>query len=172
MAVAIWSKDGKMSTSIHNVCLLLGSNIEPEQNIPRAVTILRGQVTVLKVSSVWESASEDCCYPDYLNLALMVTTSLSADELKLQVLRPVEARMGRVRTEDKNASRPIDIDIVLYDGEDFDPDLWLHAHRAIPVSELYPDHHSESGLRLSDVAHQLAISKGIILRDDIMVSAA
>jgi 2-amino-4-hydroxy-6-hydroxymethyldihydropteridine diphosphokinase len=161
-----------MSTSVHQVCLLLGSNIEPERNIPRAVTLLQGYVTVLKASSVWESASVDCCYPDYLNVALTVTTSLTADQLKGQVLRPLEAAMGRVRTDDKNASRPIDIDITLYDGEEYDPDLWLHAHRAIPVSQLYPDHRSSSGLRLADVAHHLAVSKGIKLREDISISLA
>jgi 2-amino-4-hydroxy-6-hydroxymethyldihydropteridine diphosphokinase len=161
-----------MSTSIHQVCLLLGSNIEPERNIPRAVTLLHQQVTVLKASSVWESTSTDCCYPDYLNLALMCTTSLSTDQLKYQVLRPLEAQMGRVRTDDKNASRPIDIDIILYDGEELDLDLWLHAYLAIPVSQLYPSHRSKSGLRLLDVAHQLALSRGITLREDISISLA
>jgi len=172
MVAAIWYKDEKMSTSSHQVCLLLGSNIAPEHNLPLAVTLLQRQVTVLKASSVWESASVDCCYPDYLNMALAVATSLTEVELKHQILRPLEAQMGRVRTEDKNASRTIDIDIILYDDQEYDPDLWLHAHRAIPVSQLFPDHRSESGLRLADVAQQLAISRGITLREDISISLA
>src|SRR4030065_419488 len=106
-----------MSTLTHQACLLLGSNIEPEQNIPRAVSLLQERLTILQVSSVWESASVDCCYPDFLNLALLVTTSLDAKQLKEQVLRPLEAQMGRVRTVDKNTSRPIDFDIIIFDGE-------------------------------------------------------
>jgi 2-amino-4-hydroxy-6-hydroxymethyldihydropteridine diphosphokinase len=172
MVAAIWYRDEKLSTSSHQVCLLLGSNIMPEHNIPQAVALLQQQVTVLKASPVWESASVDCCYPDYLNMALAVVTSLNADELKNQVLRPLEAQMGRLRTDDKNASRTIDIDIVLYDDQEYDPDLWLHAHRAAPVSQLFPDHRSASGLRLSDVAHQLAASRGITLREDISISLA
>jgi 2-amino-4-hydroxy-6-hydroxymethyldihydropteridine diphosphokinase len=172
MVAAIWYKDEKMSASSHQVCLLLGSNIEPEHNLPQAVTLLQRHLDVLKASSVWESASVDCCYPDYLNMALVVATSLTEVELKHQILRPIEAQMGRVRTDDKNASRTIDIDIILYDDQEYDPDLWLHAHRAVPVSQLFPDHRSESGLRLADVAHQLTISWGITLREDISISLA
>jgi 2-amino-4-hydroxy-6-hydroxymethyldihydropteridine diphosphokinase len=161
-----------MSPSLHQVCLLLGSNIEPERNIPRAVTLLQRYVTVLKASSIWESASVDCCYPDYLNLALLVSTSLGANQLKRQVLRPLETQMGRVRTEDKNASRPIDVDIILFEGEVLDPDLWLQAHRAIPVAEIYPHYLSESGLPLKDVAIRLAASTDIKKRVDITVSIA
>ena len=97
---------------MHQACLLLGSNIEPEQNLPIAVRLLQERLSILRVSSVWESASADCCYPDYLNLAVLVSTSLDAEQLKKQVLRPLEAQMGRVRTEDKNASRTIDFDII------------------------------------------------------------
>jgi 2-amino-4-hydroxy-6-hydroxymethyldihydropteridine diphosphokinase len=154
---------------MHQVILLLGSNIEPEQNIPRAVALLQGYVRILKASSVWESASVDCCYPDYLNLALLVSTSLNANQLKRQVLRPLEAQMGRVRTEDKNASRTIDFDIILFDGEVLDSDLWLHAHRAIPVSEINPDYCSKSGLCIADVAKRLAASTDIKLREDISI---
>jgi len=159
-----------MSTVAHQVCLLLGSNIEPEQNIPRAVVLLQEKLTILQVSSVWESASVDCCYPDYLNMALSVTTSLDAQELKEQVLRPLEAQMGRVRTEDKNASRPIDLDIILFDGALLDPTLWQHAHLAVPVAELYPGYQSEEGDTLKDVATRLAQTTPVLIRKDISIS--
>lgn len=159
-----------MSVRLHNACVLLGSNIEPELNIPRAVALLQEKVTILKVSSVWESASVNCCYPDFLNIAAALSTGLSADELKWQILRPLEAQLGRVRTEDKNASRTIDIDVILYDGEVMDPDLWLHVHRAAPVAELFPDTVSESGERLKDIARRLAETTPIQIRWDISVS--
>ena len=154
---------------MHQVCLLLGSNIEPEQNIPRAVMLLRGRMTVQRASSVWESTSVDCCYPNYLNLALLVFTPLTADQLKEQVLRPLEAQMGRVRTEDKNASRPIDFDIILFDGECVDPDLWRHVHMATPVSELFPEYLSQSGETLREVARRLAVYTPIQFRQDISI---
>ena len=159
-----------MNTATHQACLLLGSNIEPEQNIPRAVLLLQAMLTILKVSPIWESASVDCCYPDFLNMAVLVSTSLDAPQLKVQVLRPLEAQMGRVRTDDKNASRPIDFDIILFDDFLLDPTLWQHAHQAIPVAEIFPDYTSETGESLKDVAMRLAQSTPVQIRKDISIS--
>ncbi len=159
-----------MSAKLHQACLLLGSNIEPELNLPRAVDLLREQVTILRLSSTWESASVDCCYPDYLNMAVLVTTSLDADSLKDHVLRPLEAHMGRVRTEDRNASRPIDIDIILFDSRLLDQDVWRFAHRAVPVAELVPGLHSDTGETLEAIARRLAQTTPIQLRPDIKIA--
>jgi len=156
-----------MGTVFHQVCLLLGSNIEPENNIPKAMNLLKEKVTILRISSVWESASVDCCYPDFLNLALLISTPLEANQLKEQVLRPLEAHMGRVRTEDKNASRPIDFDIILFDGELDDPAIWQQVHRAMPVSEIFPDYCSPDGQQLSEIAKSLALLTPISIRYDI-----
>jgi len=156
-----------MGTIFHQVCLLLGSNITPENNIPMAMHLLEEKVPILRVSSVWESASADCCYPDFLNLAVLVSTPLEADQLKEQVLRPLEAQMGRVRTEDKNASRPIDFDIILFDGELYDPALWQQVHRAMPVSEIFPEYRSADGQQLSETAKSLAQSTLISIRHGI-----
>jgi len=155
---------------LHQACLLLGSNIEPEQNIPRAIELLGEQTSILQVSSVWESASAECCYPDYLNMAVQVSTPLEAERLKEQVLRPLEARMGRVRTEDKNAARPIDFDIILFDGTLVDETLLQYAFRALPVSEIYPDFHSETGEPLKVIAKRLAQVNPVQIRKDITVS--
>jgi 2-amino-4-hydroxy-6-hydroxymethyldihydropteridine diphosphokinase len=169
MEVGIWYSSTDMKTHLHHVCLLLGSNIEPEKNIPKAVTLLHEKVTILRVSSVWESASVDCCYPDFLNLAVLVTTPLGAKQLKEKVLRTLETQMGRVRTEDKNASRPIDFDIILFDGELQDTDLWQHVHRSMPVSEIFPEYRSTTGELLYDVAKSLAKSTHISARYDILL---
>jgi 2-amino-4-hydroxy-6-hydroxymethyldihydropteridine diphosphokinase len=154
---------------VHHTCILLGSNIEPETNIPRAVVLLQKQLTVSEISSVWESAAVDCCYPDYLNMALLAETTLDAKQLKEQVLRPLEASMGRVRTEDKNASRPIDLDIILFDGAMMDFDLCQYAHRAVPVSELVPTLQTDTGETLLVVAHRLALATSIQQRKDISI---
>ena len=160
---------GNMNTPKHMAYVLLGSNINPEQNIPKAVSLLEGQVSILQASSIWESASADCCYPDYLNLAVLVSTPLYVNQLKEQVLRPVEAEMGRVRTEDKNASRTIDIDIIIFDGVLIDQELWRYVHLAVPVGELLPDFTSGEGETLQQAARRLAQSNPIQLRDDISI---
>jgi 2-amino-4-hydroxy-6-hydroxymethyldihydropteridine diphosphokinase len=170
MEAGIWFSLMDRRTLAHQVCLLLGSNIEPEKNIPKAIILLQERLTILQVSSVWETASVDCCYPDYLNLAALVSTSLDAKQLKRQVLRPMEVQMGRIRTEDKNASRPIDFDIILFDGELKDPNLWQHVHRAMPVTELFSDILSDEGVSLKEVARILAQSTPIQIRKEISIS--
>jgi 2-amino-4-hydroxy-6-hydroxymethyldihydropteridine diphosphokinase len=154
---------------LHQACLLLGSNIEPEKNITRAINLLQEELTILQHSSVWESASVDCCYPNFLDMALLVSTQMDASELKEMLLRPLEARMGRVRTEDKNASRQIDVDIILFDGELQDPSLWQHAHLAVPVAEIFPELRSETGETLKEIAMHLAQSTPINRRKDIRI---
>jgi 2-amino-4-hydroxy-6-hydroxymethyldihydropteridine diphosphokinase len=159
-----------MGENLHQVYIMLGSNIEPELNIPRAVTLLQPQVNILRHSSVWQSASVECCYPDYLNLAVLLSTPLSAEALKDQVLRPLEARMGRVRTEDKNAPRPIDLDIIIFDGELLDETIWQYSYVAVPISELLPSYRSDSGESLKSVADRLARASHIQLRTDITIT--
>ena len=83
-----------MKQTMHRVCLLLGSNIQPEKNLPLAVNLLQKQVTILKTSSVWESKAVGSDGANILNAAVVVLTSLEADILKEQVLRPVEGAIG------------------------------------------------------------------------------
>jgi len=154
---------------MHQACLLLGSNIDPERNIPRAVGLLGERVKIMQISSVWESASAECCYPDYLNMAVLVSTPLEAKQLKEQVLRPLEEQMGRVRTEDKNASRPIDFDIILFDEALLDPSLLQFAFRAVPVSEIYPEYLSADGEQLKDIAKRLTETNPVKIRQDISI---
>ncbi|MFA7019132.1 MAG: 2-amino-4-hydroxy-6-hydroxymethyldihydropteridine diphosphokinase [Sphaerochaetaceae bacterium] len=156
-----------MNQKEQRVCLLLGSNIEPEVNLFQAVNLLRQQVTVLQTSSVWESKAIGSDGPNFLNAAMLATTTRDAQNLKEQVLRPLEARLGRIRTEDKNAPRTIDIDLILFNQQLLDPCLWGYAHSAVPVAELLPDYQSATGECLKDSAVSLASKTPITLRKDL-----
>ena len=112
-----------MKQVMHQAGLLLGSNIQPEKNIPLAVRLLQKQLTVLQTSSVWESKAIGSDSANFLNAALLVLTSMEAEVLKEQVLRPLEAQLERVRTSDKNSPRTIDLDILLFDQQLLDPNL-------------------------------------------------
>jgi 2-amino-4-hydroxy-6-hydroxymethyldihydropteridine diphosphokinase len=141
---------------VHPTCLLLGSNIQPEKNLSLGVAWLRPIVNIVRLSSVWETFPVGCVGSNYLNLAMLITTSLKAGELKEQCLLPLEARLGRVRSADKNAPRPIDIDILLFDGRLLDAHLFLYAYKAVPVAELLPDYRSDQDEPLAEVASRLA----------------
>lgn len=150
--------------------LSLGSNIEPRRHLPEAVRRLAATpgVRVCAVSSVWRSPAVGSDGPDFLNAALLLETELPPARLKSEVLRPLEAALGRVRGADRNAPRTIDLDISLYDAL-VDPELGLpdpeiaeRAHLALPLAELAPDARLPGrGRRLAELAAALADTPGI-----------
>jgi 2-amino-4-hydroxy-6-hydroxymethyldihydropteridine diphosphokinase len=155
--------------SEHQACLLLGSNIRPEHNLPLAIEQLQNHLTILRISRVWETAPVGSAGPNYLNAAILAGTPLDQTNLKLEILTPVEAGMGRVRSADKNAPRPIDLDIILFDGSTLDSTLWQFAHRAVPVADVLPDLRSESGERLKEIAEKFISEGSIRLRLDVVL---
>lgn len=156
-----------MNRAQHSICLLLGSNIEPEDNLPLSVLLLQEHMTVLQTSAVWESEAIGSEGPNFLNAAVLARTTLDAEELKKEVLRPLEAQLGRVRTEDKNAPRTIDIDLIVFDQKLLDAGLWKYAHLAVPISEILPNYMSEAGSCLKDFAVKLASNTPLKFRDDV-----
>ncbi len=153
------------------VYLGLGSNIEAERHLPRAVQWLREAAPVVAVSSVWEGPAVGTTGPPFLNAALALRSPLSAAALKARLLRPIEHALGRVRTADKFAPRPIDLDILIHHGVELDPDLWRLAHIAVPLAEILPDwRHPHSGERLAEVAARLQVGSGLRRRDDVRLT--
>lgn len=135
------------------VLITLGSNQDKEHNLPAAVEALRAHpsMTLLKVSPTYETPAvgrdgKPSQQPAFHNSAALVETALTPDNLR-QELRTIEADLGRVRTADKYAARPIDLDIALYsdwvvetDGFAIpDPEIGRFPHLAYPLADLAPD---------------------------------
>jgi 2-amino-4-hydroxy-6-hydroxymethyldihydropteridine diphosphokinase len=158
-----------MKRPSHQICLLLGSNIRPEYNLPLAMAHLRQELTILRVSSVWESAPVGGEGQNFLNAAVLAVSHRDALLLKQRVLLPLEARLGRKRTPDKNSPRPIDLDIIFFDHQLLDPTLWEYAHRAVPVSEILPADLSELDRPLKEAAARLAAASPLHLREDVLL---
>ena len=141
----------------HLAYLNLGSNIQPETNLLKALKLLREYGEVLKVSSVWESKPVGATGPNYLNACVLFRSIFTPAELKEKVIRPIEAFLGRQRNENKSAPRPIDIDIVLFDDQPYNDNSWKYAFVIIPLAEIYPKYQnplthesiSETAARLS-----------------------
>jgi 2-amino-4-hydroxy-6-hydroxymethyldihydropteridine diphosphokinase len=158
-----------MTVQEHQVCLLLGSNIQPEKNLALGMDLLRSKVIIVKVSPTWETQAVGSLGPDFLNLAMLVTTSLDARMFSEQIIRPIELKLGRVRSTDRNAPRTIDIDIIIFDDQLLDPNLWLFAHRAVPVAALLPEFRSEQGDLLMEIASRLTQTTRIRLKPDPLI---
>lgn len=123
---------------LHLAYLSLGSNIEPEVNLPKAVKLLSQHGEIEKNSSAWETEPVGGEGGNYLNACLSYKTTLSRDELKTTILHPIESSLGRKRTQDKNAPRTIDIDIILFDDEIIGGRWLAQVFVVVPLAEIYP----------------------------------
>jgi 2-amino-4-hydroxy-6-hydroxymethyldihydropteridine diphosphokinase len=128
-----------MNERLHRAFLSLGSNIDPETNLIRALHLLQEAGKVEKVSNVWESESVGAEGPNYLNICVLFTASFSEAELKEHVTYPIESKLGRRRSADRFAPRTMDIDIVLFDGQSCGKNYWEQAFVIVPLAEINPD---------------------------------
>ena len=128
--------------------LSLSSNIEPEKNMLAAVKLLSQHVKILKASTVYLTEPlRRKSQPAYYNCIIKIETDIQPRKLKFDVFRVIEKELRRKRTEDKYASRTIDIDIILYGNLVVstkeltlpDPDIWRRAFLAIPLAAIEPD---------------------------------
>lgn len=126
----------------------IGSNINPEENIPRALRLLKDAVQVVGISTFYRTeALERRELPAFYNGAIAVETDLPPRDLKFRILRAIEQRLRRQRSEDSHAPRTIDLDLLLYDElvldeNDLvlpDPDILRRAFLAVPLCELAPE---------------------------------
>ncbi|MCE5185141.1 MAG: 2-amino-4-hydroxy-6-hydroxymethyldihydropteridine diphosphokinase [Planctomycetaceae bacterium] len=125
----------------------VGSNIEPRENIPKALRLLSESVLIADISTFYRNPAWDRPrQSDYINGVIKIATSYDARALKFDVLRRIEAELGRVRTADKYAARTIDLDLILYgdlsiDEADLklpDDNIAKRPFIALPLLELVP----------------------------------
>ncbi len=120
--------------AMNRIYLLLGTNIgNLEENLLQATCAIEANgIRILKKSKIYKTKPwgvED--QPDFLNLALEVESELSAVEL-VRILKLIESRMGRKKTEKRWHPRLIDIDILFW-GDD----VIEHAELKIPHREFF-----------------------------------
>jgi 2-amino-4-hydroxy-6-hydroxymethyldihydropteridine diphosphokinase len=131
----------------HTVYLGVGTNINPIENILKAAHLLSKRVSLLGSSGFYRSKAvgrEN--QPDFVNGVFKIGTDMTPVDLKFKVLRVIEQRLGRMRTADKNAPRPMDLDILLYDDLVLDeqgitipdPQITRYPFVFVPLLELAP----------------------------------
>lgn len=146
--------------------LSVGSNIDPAANVRRALELLSSHAYITGISTVYLTPAEDRAeQPSYYNCVIEVETKMPPVEFKYSILRAIEKALGRERTEDKFAARPIDLDLILYDDmvmEDEaltlpDPQILLRAFIAVPLHEVSPGLRLPgSGVSIAEIAASLS----------------
>ena len=125
----------------------VGSNIEPAENVRKALDLLAEEMPVVGVSTVYETEAESQPeQPRYYNCIIEVETGATPAGLK-QKLREIEESLGRIRTADKYAPRTIDLDLLVYEELSVmtaeltlaDLNIVERAYLAAGLAELAPD---------------------------------
>lgn len=126
--------------------LSIGTNIgEREQNLQDAVKLLIAHkaISVTAISSIYETAAVGFTeQADFLNIAVALETDLDAYKLLAQCQK-IENDLGRVR-EFRWGPRIIDLDILLYDQEQYEtenltiphPRMYERAFVLVPLEEI------------------------------------
>lgn len=127
------------------VYVALGSNVEPERNLARAVEQLAREFPGARFSRWFRNRAVGFAGEDFINLVAGFETHLPVQAV-LERLHGIEKACGRERTAPRWAARTMDIDVLLYGDLVCDepglklprPDLLRRAYMLGPLAELVP----------------------------------
>ena len=144
----------------------LGSNVGDRVGNVRAAIdgLSRRGIVVEAVSSGYETepVGEILDQPDFLNLAVRITTDLEPEAL-LDACKAVEADAGRDFDAPRHSPRPVDVDLLLLGDLELSTERLTLPHREatsrrfvlVPLLELDPDLTLPDGTRLRDCLEAL-----------------
>lgn len=92
----------------------VGSNVEQERNIRSGVSLLRKHFSDLLISATYQNEAVGFDGDDFYNLVIAFETDKSVGDT-YQLLRNIEDKHGRDRTQPHFSPRTLDLDLLLYD---------------------------------------------------------
>jgi 2-amino-4-hydroxy-6-hydroxymethyldihydropteridine diphosphokinase len=146
--------------TLNEAVLSIGSNIQPKINIEKCLQLLGEHSEIRKISSVWKTRAIGSEGPDFFNASVQISTTLSAEQLKKEEVGRIETLLGRVRSQDKNAPRTIDLDIIIFNNHVLDDSLWRCLFIALPISEIKPEiRHPKYDIPLLEIVNKMTSSE-------------
>jgi len=136
----------------------IGSNMDAEVNVPRALALLEERFGVLQRSRAYRNPAVGFKGDAFINMVVGFSTPAAVTEVGM-VLAEVEAACGRERGGPKYGPRALDLDLLLYgdlvsgDGPVLPREEILERAFVLgPLAELAPDlMHPTEGRRLADL---------------------
>lgn len=124
---------------MNNAVIGVGSNINPEYNVIQAENEVK-LIGILKQKSDFSYTkpllTED--QDDFLNGVFYIETSFEKLELKKR-LKNIEFNLGRIRNTNKNGPRTIDLDIVVFNNQIIDYDVFQRDYLKNQIVNLLPN---------------------------------
>ena len=153
-----------MSSTPVTVYLGLGSNMgNRKDNLDKGLELLSQRVQLGQVSSTYDTAPVgNTQQPRFLNMVCQVNTRLAPMGL-LTLVKGIESKLGRTLRE-RDAPRPLDIDILLYGDQIIEtPKLVIPHPRLeerdfvlVPLAEIAPELvHPVSGKTIKELLQGL-----------------
>ncbi len=96
------------------IYISIGSNIDRESNINKALDALERLFGDIEVSSIFESEAVGFEGDAFYNLVVGATTERPVDEV-VSTLKKIEDDNGRIRGGEKFSARTLDLDLLTYD---------------------------------------------------------
>ncbi len=137
--------------------LCLGGNMGDRlANLTRTKELIKEErLNILAQSNIYETqawGTENS--PDYYNQCIKIATELDAETL-MKLLLTIEQKLGRIRNENKNEARTVDVDMLLFNGDVINSDLLIVPHPRLHLRQfvLKPLNEIASGI-LHPVLHK------------------
>ncbi len=155
---------------MHQVYVGLGSNLNREQNLRRAMTELRACFGDLEVSPVYQTEAGGFDGEDFYNFVVAFNSSENVGTI-FSHLHEIEDKQGRDRSKPKFSSRAIDLDLLLFDDQVIDQngvqvprkEILYSAFVLRPLCDLAPDLlHPLAGRSYQDLWLKMAPEAGRI----------
>lgn len=120
-----------------NTCIIeMGSNIEPQKNIEKAIEILKSEMHIESISDFITTKPIGIKnQSDFLNGAIRLNTEMNKTQLT-KYLKNIEDRLKRDRNQHKFGPRTIDLDIIAWNGTIVDVDYYTRDFVKYTVDEL------------------------------------
>lgn len=113
----------------------LGSNIRPAYYLTQSSMKIRQKFENVVFSHVYQSAAVGMEGNDFLNACCLIH-DIPDKEAFSEWLKLLEDKYGRDRTKGSWKPRTLDLDLLMFDIDILDDDLFCYAHVFVPASEL------------------------------------
>ena len=118
--------------------IALGSNINPKENIPAAIAEISNNFQLIKRSEfIFTKPLGYTDQPDFLNGTVLVQSPDDKDNI-IDKLKGIEQQMGRRRTGRRDGPRKIDLDLVLFNDQILDADVYERDFLKHSIKQILP----------------------------------